>query len=63
MATTAPVPRGITAKNRKHLASLYMRINGPFSVQEASEVLSFPTTRTQRFLAYLAEKGWLARVL
>ena len=39
MATTAPVPRGITAKNRKHLASLYMRINGPFSVQEASEAL------------------------
>ena len=62
MATTAPVPRGITAKNRKHLASLYMRINGPFSVQEASEALSFPTTRTQRFLAYLAERGWLARV-
>ena len=40
-----------------------MRINGPFSVQEASEALSFPTTRTQRFLAYLAERGWLARVL
>ena len=62
MATTASIPRGITAKNRKHLTSLYRSANGPFSVQEASDALSFTTTRTQRFLAYLAERGWLVRV-
>ena len=59
MATTASVPRGITAKNRKHLISLYRSADGPFSVREASDSLSFTTTRTQRFLA---ERGWLARV-
>ena len=31
-------------------------------MQEASDALSFTTTRTQRFLAYLAERGWLVRV-
>ena len=62
MATIAPIPRGITAKNRQHLTSLHRGTNGPFSVQEASDALSFTTMRTQRFLAYLAERGWLARL-
>ena len=49
-------------KNRKHLTSLYRSTNGPFSVRETSDALSFTTTRTQRFLAYLAEREWLARL-
>ena len=62
MATTTPIPRGITEKNRKHLTSLYRSVTGPFSVEEAATALSFTTVRTQRFLAYLADRGWLVRV-
>ena len=54
--------RGITEKNRKHLTFLYRSITGSFSVEEAATALSFTTTRTQRFLAYLADRGWLVRV-
>ena len=54
--------RGKTEKNRKHLTFLYRSIAGSFSVEEAATALSFTTTRTQRFLAYLADRGWLVRV-
>ena len=37
-------------------------MTGPFSAQDAAAILSFDVTRTQRFLAYLAERGWLVRV-
>lgn len=41
---------------------LYRSVTGPFSVLEAATALSFTVARTQRFLAYLADRGWLARV-
>ena len=62
MATTTPIPRGITEKNRRYLTSLYRSVTGPFTVEEAAVALSFTTTRTQRFLAYLADRGWLVRI-
>ena len=62
MATSTVTPRGISEKNRRLLTSLYRSVTGPFSVQDAAGALSFNVTRTQRFLAYLAERGWLVRV-
>ena len=55
-------PRGISARNRHLLTSLIRSVTGPFSVQEAATALALPITRTQRFLAYLADRGWLVRV-
>ena len=62
MATATATPKGISERNRKHLTSLHRSVTGPFSVKEAATALSFTTTRTQRFLAYLADRGWLVRV-
>ena len=62
MATASVTPKGISERNRRHLTALYRSVNGPFSVAEAADTLSFTTERTHRFLAYLAERGWLVRV-
>ena len=62
MATTTVVPKGISDRNRRLLASLYRNATGPFSTQEAAAALSFTMPRAHRFLAYLAERGWLMRV-
>ena len=62
LATATVTPKGISERNRKHLISLHRSVTGPFSVEEAAAALSFTATRTQRFLAYLAERGWLVRV-
>ena len=44
------------------LTSLYRSVTGPFSVQEAADALSLSIPRAHRFLAYLAQRGWLVRV-
>ena len=62
MATTTLAPKGISERNRRLLISLYRSTTGPFSVEEAADALSLSTPRTHRFLAYLAERGWLVRV-
>ncbi len=62
MATTTVAPKGISERNRRLLTSLYRGVTGPFSVPEAATALSFTMPRTHRFLAYLAERGWLVRV-
>jgi predicted transcriptional regulator of viral defense system len=65
MDTTASirtVPKGITEKNRVRLAALQRRARGPFTTSEAAGFLALPNDRTQRFLAYLAARGWLLRV-
>ena len=62
MATGTVRPRGISEKNRRHLTYLCRSVTGPFTVAEAADALSFTTARTHRFLAYLAERGWLVRV-
>lgn len=56
------IPKGISARNRHLLTSLIRSVTGPFTVKEAAIALALPITRTQRFLAYLAERGWLVRV-
>ena len=62
MATTTVAPKGISERNRRLLTSLYRSATGPFSVREGADALSLTIPRTQRFLAYLAERGWLVRV-
>ena len=62
MATRLPVPKGMFDRNRRLLTTLYRGVTGPFSVQEAADSLSFSVLRTHRFLAYLADRGWLVRV-
>ena len=62
MTTTTVALKGISERNRRLLTSLYRGVTGPFSVQEAAAALSFTMPRTHRFLAYLAERGWLVRV-
>ena len=62
MAITTLAPKGISERNRRQLTSLYRSTTGPFSVEEAADALSLSTPRTHRFLAYLAERGWLVRV-
>ena len=62
LAATTVTPRGISERNRRLLTSLYRSATGPFSVREAAAALSFSMPRTHRFLAYLAERGWLVRV-
>lgn len=54
-------PAGLTARNRALLASLH-QFDGPFTVDEAQEALNVDRPRAQRFLRYLADRGWLARV-
>ena len=62
MLNTDTMPKGISGRNRRLLTLLHRSFAAPFSVQEAAAALRFAVPRTQRFLAYLAERGWLVRV-
>ena len=54
--------RGINTANRERLTRLVRATEGPFTVAEASQVLNMTPAKSRRFLAYLAARGWLARV-
>jgi predicted transcriptional regulator of viral defense system len=54
--------RGILEKNRGLLTKLHRGVTGPFTPQEASNILGFDICRTRRFVAYLADAGWLTRI-
>jgi predicted transcriptional regulator of viral defense system len=53
---------GILEKNRKLLNDLVRERETPFSIKEASIILHQPEEKTRVTLAYLARKGWLARI-
>ena len=53
---------GISEKNRRLLTALHRGTTGPFTPQEAVNILGFDIRRTRRFLAYLADAGWLTRI-
>lgn len=53
---------GISHLNRQLLASLHRKLASPFTVNDASPVVALDLRKTRRFLAYLADRGWLARV-
>jgi len=44
------------------LTKLHRGVTGPFTPQEASNILGFDIRRTRRFVAYLADAGWLTRI-
>lgn len=54
--------KGISEKNRRMLGILHREMSGPFTARDAMALLSLDIERTRRFLAYLVERGWLARV-
>ncbi len=54
--------RGIEDANRRLLERLHRRFPGPFGTEEATRELRLEPGRGRRLLAYLAERGWLARV-
>jgi predicted transcriptional regulator of viral defense system len=54
--------RGILERNRKLLTILHRGTSGPFTPQEAANLLHLDIDRTRKFLAYLADKGWLTHV-
>ena len=56
-----PTPKGITASNVSLVAALN-KFSEPFTAREAATTLGYTLGGTQRFLAYLAERGWLVRV-
>ena len=53
---------GIEKKNRDYLDLINRAFNGPFTINEAAETLHFDYKKAKRFTAYLASRGWLARV-
>jgi len=62
MDRTNTSARGILEKNRKMLTTLHRGTSGPFTPHEAASLLGLDIGRTQRFLAYLADAGWLTRI-
>lgn len=58
----SPTGRGITAENRRRLTRLIRSGAGPFTVAHAAAALDMSVPRARRFLAYLASRGWLARI-
>jgi predicted transcriptional regulator of viral defense system len=53
---------GITAENRRRLTRLIRSGVGPFTVGDTAAALGMSAPRARRFLAYLASRGWLARI-
>ncbi len=60
--TTTTTTRGISEKNRKLLITLHRGVTGPFTPYDAAKVFGYDIPRTHRFLAYLADAGWLVRI-
>jgi predicted transcriptional regulator of viral defense system len=54
--------KGILEKNRKLLITLHRGTSGPFTPHEAATLLHLDIDKTRKFLAYLADKGWLTHV-
>jgi len=53
---------GIEKKNRNYLDIINRTFTGPFTLNEVSSTLNLDYKKTKRFAAYLASRGWLARV-
>jgi predicted transcriptional regulator of viral defense system len=54
--------RGISERNRKLLTTIHRGTTGPFTPQEAANLLHLDIHKARKFLAYLADKGWLTHV-
>lgn len=62
MDKTNAFARGISEKNRRILTTLHRGTTGPFTPREAASLLGLDISRVHRFLAYLADAGWLTRI-
>lgn len=62
MDRTYTTARGISEKNRRLLTTLHRGSTGPFTPHEAASILGLDISRSRRFLAYLADAGWLTRI-
>jgi len=56
------LPRGIDFSNRALLDQLSRSAPGPFTPAEAAKLLTVKVERARKLLAYLASRGWLARI-
>ncbi len=54
--------RGINRDNRILLERLHREMVGAFDVAQAAAAIGLDVDRTRKLLAYLARRGWLARV-
>ena len=62
MTVTDVTPKGISTGNRNLVTALNAEFGAPFTAGEAAPVLGYTPGGARRFLAYLAERGWLVRV-
>ena len=62
MDVTMASPKGISAQNRNMLTALNAKLRGPFTARDAAMEIGYTVRGARRFLAYLAERGWLVRV-
>jgi predicted transcriptional regulator of viral defense system len=62
MNRTNASAHGISEKNRKMVTNLHRGTSGPFTPSEAAGLLNMDIDRSRRFLAYLADNGWLTRI-
>ncbi len=62
MNETKSSARGILEKNRRMLTAIHRGTNGPFTPREVASLIGLDIGRSQRFLAYLVDAGWLTRV-
>jgi len=60
--STHTTGKGISEKNRRMLSILHREMAGPFTPHDAVALLSLDINRAHRFLAYLVDRGWLARI-
>lgn len=54
--------QGVSKETRRFLEILHREFPGPFSVEEAAEVLPGERVWVRRLLAHLATQGWLSRI-
>ncbi len=60
--TPRPVRHGVGEETLRNIHALHRQATSPFTVADAAAILSLDPGRTRQLLAYLAKRGWLARV-
>lgn len=57
-----PRLKGLGPENRERLMVLHQTLPGPFTAEDAAEVLEVSRDEAARIAGYLASKGWLSRI-
>lgn len=58
----SPARHGVGEETLRLIQALHRQATSPFTTADAATVLSLDIERTRQLLAYLAQRGWLARV-